>query len=71
MAIQKETLKKTEQSYKNDLDSIRRELKVACKSAQELECNNSELKEEVSLYSFFRGVDIKQDFVSFNRCYSK
>lgn len=43
----KETWKKAEKSYKVDLDSVRKELHRICKSKQDLEVTNAELKEEV------------------------
>ncbi|XP_068634042.1 rootletin-like isoform X2 [Battus philenor] len=47
LKTQKEVSRKCEVSYTADLDSIRKELSRCCKSNQELEVTNSELKEEV------------------------
>lgn len=47
LKTQKEVSKKTEMSFLGDLECIRKELNRACKSNQDLEVTNSELKEEV------------------------
>jgi hypothetical protein len=43
----KECSKKSEINFATDLECIRKELNRTCKNNQELEVNNSELKEEV------------------------
>lgn len=52
LKIQKEAVKKTEFSFLGDLDMLRKELYRACKSNQDLEVTNSELKEEVCAIRF-------------------
>lgn len=45
---QKEATKRTEVKFAGDFETLRKELNRTCKSHQDLEVTNSELKEEVS-----------------------
>lgn len=47
LRAQKEAVKRSENTFLGDLDAIRKELSRACKTNQDLEVTNSELKEEV------------------------